>query len=190
MYVSATEDLSARRRAARLRWLGATAIIASALAFVAVPAGGQTPAVAFVAVDGGDGDYGTIPPRWSGPNGASAASIALGGTISFSYPSGASMHNATFDGQQPVCTQTSPTAGAPGPRLPSAPSAPGWAGTCTFNANAVYYLVCGLHPEMRATITVGTPPSPPAPPPPPPGAPLEQPPNVVTRAIAKIARPS
>ena len=151
------------------------ALAIAAFAWIAVPAGGQTPVSSFVAVDGAEGDYGDLPPRWSGPNGATAISIAPGGTVSFSYPSGASMHNATFEGPQPVCTQTSPTLAGPGPRVPSTASGPGWAGTCTFNASGVYQLVCGLHSEMRGTITVGSPSSPP-PPPPPPGAPPPPPP--------------
>jgi plastocyanin len=180
--VSVTEGPSARRRSgARFLRAGVGAIAAVAVAaFAAVPAGGQS-ASDFVAIDGSDGDYGEIPPRWSGPNGSAAMSIAPGGTISFSYPAGASVHNATFEGQQPVCTQTSPTVAGPGPRLPAVASGPGWAGTCTFNATAVYRLVCGIHAEMRATITVGNPSPPPGPPPPPPpGAPPPPPPPAGT----------
>ena len=175
--MSVTEDLSAHghgdARPAGFRavhlWLCAAALVVGAFAFSAVPAGGQTVA-SFVAVDGAEGDYGDLPPRWSGPSGATAISIAPGATVGFSYPAGASVHNATFEGLQPVCTQTSPTQSGPGSRLPSTASGPGWAGTCTFNASGVYQLACGLHSEMRGTITVGRSPPPP-PPPPPPGAP-------------------
>ena len=160
-------EATCTRQAAKVCLLTVTAALAvAASALVAVPAGGQTAVSGFVAVDGGEGEYGTEPPYWSGPNGAAAMSIAPGGTISFAYPAGASMHNATFEGQQPICTQTSPTAADPGPRLPAEPSGPGWAGTCTFDTSAVYHLVCGLHPDMRATITVGNPSPPPGPPPP------------------------
>src|SRR3954468_20863596 len=79
----------ARPRAVLLRSLGGAVVALAAFVAAAVPAGGQS-APGFVAVDAADGDYGTIPPRWAGPNGASAMSIPTGGTISFSYPSGAS----------------------------------------------------------------------------------------------------
>ena len=142
-------EATCTRQAAKVCLLTVTAALAvAASALVAVPAGGQTAVSGFVAVDGGEGEYGTEPPYWSGPNGAAAMSIAPGGTISFAYPAGASMHNATFEGQQPICTQTSPTAADPGPRLPAEPSGPGWAGTCTFDTSAVYHLVCGLHPDI------------------------------------------
>jgi plastocyanin len=99
-------------------------------------------------------------------NGApgSTATIATGGTVTFSYPSGSNEHNAHFtSGSQPSCT----------PALPAMPAPPGWSATCTFGTPGSYAFICDAHEStMQGTVQVvdpGT--TPPPPPPPPPGTP-------------------
>lgn len=117
----------------------------------------------------------------SADGGAPDVTIALGGTVGFSYPSGNSQHNVVFTGLQPSSCQvtTGPPSGVVSP-LPNSPSGPGWVGQCTFPATGAYPFVCGLHSNMSGSVTVaragGTPPPPPQPPPPPPPPPGPPPP--------------
>ena len=86
------------------------------------------------------------------------AAIAPGGSVSFSYPSGMSSHNAHFDGSQPSsCTQTAGTDSGSVPPLPHTPTGPGWSGNCTFNDPGTYSFHCDLHPFMTGTVVVGNP---------------------------------
>jgi plastocyanin len=87
---------------------------------------------------------------------ATQATIAPGGTVTFGYPRGGSMHNADFgSGAQPTsCTQTAPASSGPVPPLPHQPAAPGWSGTCTFDTPGTYTFHCDLHPFMTGTIVV------------------------------------
>ena len=57
--------------------------------------------------------------------------LNLGATVNFSYPTGASMHNADFgSGPQPTsCTQGAGPSTGSVPPLPHSPTAPGWSGT-------------------------------------------------------------
>src|SRR4051794_22576073 len=91
--------------------------------------------------------------------------ITPGGTVTFSYPSGSSVHNVDFSSGPPPtsCVQTqappgSPIFGSP-PPLPPVTEGPGWAGTCTFNAAGTYTFFCQAHDYMTGTIVVsnGTP---------------------------------
>jgi len=80
-------------------------------------------------------------------SGGSSVSIARGGTVTFSYPSGASLHNVVFDAVQPTSCQD----------MPSAASAPGWSGSCTFDAYGTYAFHCGLHSLMTGRVDVPDP---------------------------------
>jgi plastocyanin len=91
----------------------------------------------------------------SGSN-STQVTIAQGGTVSFSYPAGASQHNADFgSGLQPSsCTQTAGATSGSVPPVPHAPTAPGWSGSCTFNTPGTYTFFCDQHPYMTGTIVV------------------------------------
>jgi plastocyanin len=90
----------------------------------------------------------------------STANVAVGGTVTFSYPSGMSSHNVVFSERQPAtCTQTAGPGSAPWPPLPPTPTGDGWAGTCRFDAPGTYAFHCGLHATMTGSIVVGDAPS-------------------------------
>jgi len=79
--------------------------------------------------------------------------IAAGGTVNFSYPSGMTDHNIVFDSAQP----NSCTANTPGsvPPVPPDPTGPGWSGTCTFNTAGSYAFHCKMHAySMTGTVLV------------------------------------
>jgi plastocyanin len=108
----------------------------------------------FTAVDMGSSHFWYVTGTTS-----TQATIAQGGTVTFSYPSGSSRHNVDFgSGPQPSsCTQTAgPNSGAV-PPLPHVPTAPGWSGSCTFNNAGTYIFICDLHPNMISTIIVQAP---------------------------------
>jgi plastocyanin len=87
--------------------------------------------------------------------GGNTVTIAPGGTVSFSYPSGSNEHNVDFgSGSQP----TSCTVGgqSQSPPIPSTPTAPGWSGTCTFDTAGTYSFHCDRHTFMTGTIIVGS----------------------------------
>lgn len=97
-------------------------------------------------------DYG-----WSA-NGGSAKelTIAQGGTVTFSYPSGLNQHNADFGGgpHPTSCTQTAGLNSGSVPPLPHQPTIPGWSGNCTFNTPGTYSFHCDLHTFMTGTVVV------------------------------------
>lgn len=87
------------------------------------------------------------PYSFDNGSGSSTVSIAAGGTVTFSYPSGASAHNVVFDTAQPTsCTN-----------MPATASAPGWSGSCTFEAYGTYAFHCGLHTFMTGKVEVPDP---------------------------------
>jgi plastocyanin len=94
---------------------------------------------------------------WSGNGGtATKVTMAQGGTVTFSYPSGRSEHNADFGtGPKPSsCAQTAGPSTGSVPPLPRQPTSVGWTGTCTFNAPGTYTFRCDLHTFMTGTIVV------------------------------------
>jgi plastocyanin len=128
------------------------------------PAHSQTPAASVVA----SGTTNTFSP--------SSVTIATGGTVDFTYPTGTKLHNVSFTSMQPALCQltTGPTPG-PGTPLPKTPAPAPWAGTCTFAAAGTYAFVCIQHPNMTGSVTVVDPPVVPNPPPPPPPEPAPPP---------------
>src|SRR3954449_11246782 len=93
---------------------------------------------------------------WSMPGATdSTETIAAGGSVTFSYPAGVSIHNVDFTGGGPTaCTQTAGAAAGPVSPLPAAPEAPGWSGTCRFDTPGTYLFVCDNHIYMKGTIVV------------------------------------
>lgn len=92
---------------------------------------------------------------------ASTVTIAPGGTVDFSYPTGTSFHNVAFgdpdtqQGAQPSsCVQTAGTIIGAVPPLPTVPFGSGWAGTCTFNTPGTYTFYCAAHTFMTGTVVV------------------------------------
>jgi plastocyanin len=87
---------------------------------------------------------------------ATTATIATGGTVFFSYPSGSNVHNVDFTGLAPSsCTQTAGTNLGAVPPLPASAAPPGWTGHCQFNTPGTYAFVCDAHSYMQGTIQVG-----------------------------------
>jgi plastocyanin len=78
-----------------------------------------------------------------------SVTIAKGGSVTFSYPSGgATSHNVVFDTAQPAsCTD-----------MPATPSPSPWSGSCTFDSYGTYAFHCGLHGSlMRGSVEVPDP---------------------------------
>jgi PKD repeat protein len=88
--------------------------------------------------------------------------IAPGGVVTFSYPTGSSNHNVVFGdgdtgtpGAQPTsCTQTSGPGPFPAPPLPQFTLPAPWSGTCTFNTAGSYKFYCQAHTSMQGTVIV------------------------------------
>lgn len=93
---------------------------------------------------------------WSMPGATDYTdTIAAGGSVTFSYPTGVSIHNVDFTGGGPTaCNQTAGAAVGPVSPLPAAPEAPGWSGTCRFDTPGTYLFVCDNHNYMKGTIVV------------------------------------
>lgn len=97
----------------------------------------------------------------SDPTGTTVT-IAPGGTVSFSYPTGGSSHNVVFgngdtgaSGPQPTsCVQTAGVAITAAPPLPGFAEPAGWAGSCTFNTAGTYTFYCQVHTSMQGTVIV------------------------------------
>jgi plastocyanin len=100
-------------------------------------------------------DYG-----WSA-NGGSGTKVTIGqgGTVTFSYPTGNSEHNADFGtGPHPSsCGQTAGPSSGSVPPLPHEATGAGWSGTCTFKKPGTYTFHCVLHPFMTGTVVVAGP---------------------------------
>jgi plastocyanin len=93
---------------------------------------------------------------WSMPGATDYTdTIAAGDSVTFSYPSGVSIHNVDFTGGGPTaCIQTAGATVGPVSPLPAAPEAPGWSGTCRFDTPGTYRFVCDNHNYMKGTIVV------------------------------------
>ena len=93
---------------------------------------------------------------WSMPGATDYTdTIAAGGSVTFSYPVGVSIHNVDFTGGGPTaCTQTAGATVGPVSPLPVMPEAPGWSGTCRFDTPGTYLFVCDNHNYMKGTIVV------------------------------------
>jgi len=142
-------------------------------------------------------DVGANSGRWviNGDDNATTVTIATGGTVSFSYPSGASNHNVAFSHAQPTSCSHLPT-------NPFIDGGPGWSGSCRFDKAGSYEFVCSVHPTVMigtvvvkdqpaATATATPPPG--ATPTPPPGnpyatpTPTADPPQPTLRGAVKLA---
>jgi hypothetical protein len=127
----------------------ALSLLAGAL-FLSVPssiaAGGSPPTNgAFIAHD-----Y-----SWDAQGGGHTVTISPGGTVTFSYPTGFSQHNADFTSGNPSsCVQTAGISNGSVPPLPHQPAAPPWSGSCTFKVPGTYNFKCDLHPYMTGTVKV------------------------------------
>lgn len=118
------------RRAALL----VLALLAGGATAVVVPALGTVTGHAVTASD-------TSGHQWS----PATITIAAGDTVTWSYPSGTSIHNVHF------------TDGGAFADQPSSPSAPGWTAQRTFDTdNTTYHYQCALHSSMKGVIVVGT----------------------------------
>jgi plastocyanin len=133
--------------------LPAACLLGAATAIVPSLASGSSPptSASFTAID----------DAWeaNGSPTSTQVTIAQGGTVTFSYPSGGTQHNADFgSGLAPSgCTQTAgPSSGAV-PPLPHSQTPPGWSGSCTFNTPGTYTFHCDLHSFMTGTIVVQAP---------------------------------
>ena len=127
----------------------AAALAAAVAVAPSIAAGSSAPSSAsFTAYD-----YG-----WSANGNAKITrlTIARGGTVTFSYPTGRSEHNADFGiGPHPTsCTQTAGPSSGRLPPLPHVPTGDGWGGSCTFDAPGVYTFHCDLHPFMTGRVVV------------------------------------
>jgi plastocyanin len=93
---------------------------------------------------------------WSMPGATDYTdTIVAGGSVTFSYPAGVSIHNVDFTGGGPTaCTQTAGATVGPVSPLPAAPEAPGWSGTCRFDTPGTYLFVCDNHNYMKGAIVV------------------------------------
>jgi plastocyanin len=93
---------------------------------------------------------------WSMPGATDYTdTIVAGGSVTFSYPAGVSIHNVDFTGGGPTaCIQTAGATVGPVSPLPAMPEAPGWSGTCRFDTPGTYLFVCDNHNYMKGTIVV------------------------------------
>lgn len=134
--------------------MGRTKRVAASLALAALVV--LVPATAVAEAPPLTGTINAVDTAWRNPaNGQSKVVIAPGGTVGFSYPSGASSHNVVFTGPAPTsCEQTAGTNSGAVPPLPANPAGPGWAGNCKFDAEATYTFVCGLHGFMEGSVVV------------------------------------
>jgi hypothetical protein len=84
------------------------------------------------------------PYSFDNGTGGSDVTVAMGGTVSFGYPTGSNTHNVVFGGSKPTsCTD-----------MPDNPSTPGWSGSCSFDTPGTYSFHCGLHSFMTGKVEV------------------------------------
>src|SRR4051812_27425228 len=83
---------------------------------------------------------------------SNTATIATGGTVTFGYPTGTSLHNAAFTAAARPTTCT-PALGATFATPTPAARAP-WTASCRFDTPGTYAFMCQVHTTMRATVVV------------------------------------
>jgi plastocyanin len=130
------------RRPGQLALCLAALAAGAGLAVAVASAGAEEPMTASITAKDSYFDNGS---------GGSTVSIAQGGTVTFSYPSGLSAHNVVFDTAQPTSCQDMPPDATP----------PGWSGSCTFGAYGTYTFRCELHSYMTGRVEVPDPNPPP-----------------------------
>jgi plastocyanin len=141
--LSAEDALPAHRSRQLALCLGAVAAGAG-LAVVVASAGADEPMTASITAKD--------PYSFDNGTGGSSVSIAKGGTVTFSYPTGGSSHNVVFDTAQPTSCMNMPATFSPAP----------WSGSCTFDSYGTYAFHCGLHGSlMRGKVEVPDPNAPP-----------------------------
>ncbi len=122
--------------------------------YLAAVAVGAALALAVASADAGAPTTASItakdPYSFDNGNGASSVTIATGGTVSFRYPKGSSLHNVRFATQPASCSG-----------MPDAPAGPGWSGSCRFDSPGTYSFVCGQHYFMTGEVKVVDPNAPP-----------------------------
>ncbi len=117
------------------------------------------PAATFIATDSSDGTNHYWTTNGNSNTNFSTVTVQVGQTVSFAYPSGASLHNANFTSMPvaPICARTDGISDSPraNPPLPNPAKGPGWSGQCTFNTAGTYVFDCQVHPTlMGGTIIV------------------------------------
>src|ERR1700750_1558971 len=143
------------------RWQRAALVAVASAALIGIPAlaraqQGPPATAAFTAVGPRSPSH-----AWQagGPSGSSVP-VAAGGTVTFAYPSGTSVHNVHFDdasAKPSSCTQTAGMDYGSVPPLPAAVQGPGWAGSCRFDTPGTYTFHCDAHANMTGTIVVQAP---------------------------------
>jgi plastocyanin len=131
--------------------------VGAAVAVLPALASGGAPASTAASSAPMTGSFTAVDYAWNAAGGGNTVTIAPGGTVSFSYPSGGSIHNAAFDSAQPTsCTQTAGASTGSVPPLPNPAAGQGWSGSCTFNTPGTYTFHCQIHSYMTGTIVVGS----------------------------------
>jgi plastocyanin len=120
----------------------------------------QGTTASFTAVD--NGTFFSVPTWSANGTAASTVTITPGGTVTFAYPTGSSIHSVVFTGAQPSsCTQDSapyPYTIQPAPPLPYTPEGPAWSGSCRFDTAGTYPFQDGYRgTAMSGTVTVAVP---------------------------------
>jgi plastocyanin len=135
--------------------------VRTGLLAAAVVLGAAAAAVPSLAA-GNSASFSAVDFAWTANGNAKSTSVTIapGGSVGFSYPTGRSLHNADFgNGPRPAgCAQT---AGAPAgrvPPLPHIPSSAGWSGSCSFVTPGIYRFHCDEHPFMTGAVVVQGPP--------------------------------
>jgi plastocyanin len=125
-----------------------SALVASALAPAVALADVPPLTAGFTAVDVTSANH-----QWYATGTTSnTATIATGGTVTFAYPTGTSLHNAAFTAAAKP-TSCTPALGATLATPTPAARAP-WTAACRFDTAGTYAFVCQVHANMRATVIV------------------------------------
>src|SRR4051794_15441225 len=132
----------------KLSHLVLSALVASMLAPAAAKADAPPLTAGFTAVDVSSTNH-----QWyvTGTT-SNTATIATGGTVTFGYPTGTSLHNAAFTAAAKP-TSCTPALGATFATPTPAARAP-WTASCRFDTPGTYAFVCQIHAAMRATVIV------------------------------------